>query len=271
MLGYPVPTLIAWGQEGKEAKAGGWVMSGGSHMAKISATLNYLNGLDPAQDNDLVIMIDAYDVWFQLPKSVLMERYHMINEQANKRIIKQIGRDAMQRENVTQSIIFGSGKRCAPNQLHTIACYPIPASPLPDDLYYDNTDTDIGPNEFASRRQRWLNSGVILGPVGKLRELFSYAEEMAKGHPAHDPEDNGSHGSDNMYHRSDQSIFATIRGHKNINERSYTGDTTRMVLQATNRLRMWIILPLRLARTRRHPGDCLDVAVATSMSFVTTD
>lgn len=212
MLGYPVPTLIAWGQEGKEAEAGGWVMSGGSHMAKISATLNYLNGLDPAQDNDLVIMIDAYDVWFQLPKSVLMERYHMINEQANKRIIKQIGSDAMQKENVTQSIIFGSGKRCAPNQLHTIACYPIPASPLPDDIYYGNTDTDIGPNEFASRRQRWLNSGVIVGPVAKLRELFAYAEELAKSHPANDPQDNGSHGSDNMYHGSDQSIFATIRG-----------------------------------------------------------
>lgn len=211
MLGYPTPTLIAWGQEGKEAEAG-WVMEGGSHMAKISATLAHLNRLDPSQDNDLVIMIDAYDVWFQLPKSVLMERYHMINQHANKRIIHQIGSSATQKENVSQSIIFGAGKRCAPNQLHTIACYPIPPSPLPDDIYYGNTDTDIGPNEFASRRQRWLNSGVIVGPVEKLRKLFTYAEEIAKSHPANDPEDNGSHGSDNMYHGSDQSIFAKVRG-----------------------------------------------------------
>ena len=211
MLDYPTPTLTAWDRQ-VEDSAGTWMMAGGTHMVKIGAALEHLNAMEPDQDNDLAMMIDAYDVWFQLPRSVLLERYRMVNAYADMRIVKQLGRTAVRKENISQSIIFAAGKRCAPNQIHTIACYPIPASPLPDDLYYGNTDTDIGLNEYFSHRQRWLNSGLIIGPVKKMRKMLTYAAEILANGSANDPEDNGSHGSDNFYHGSDQSVFAKIWG-----------------------------------------------------------
>lgn len=128
-------------------------------------------------DSDLVLMMDAYgvssytpyedfkpyyslDIWFQLRPDVLIQRYHAINAAANKRLQQRLG-NAVQKEGLEQTIIFGAGKRCAPNQMHTVACYPIPESPLPDDLYGKNTDTVMGRNKYTSLKQRYLNSGSV--------------------------------------------------------------------------------------------------------------
>lgn len=108
--------------------------------------------------------------------------------------------------------MFGAGKRCAPNQVHTVACYPIPESPLPDDLYGANTDTIMGRNKYTSLRQRWLNSGYVIGPVEDMRRMFRRAEEKLKESKDHPDWDNGSGGMDFLYHGSDQSIFNIIFG-----------------------------------------------------------
>ena len=223
LLGYPAPILINWNQELHPNQA-----NGGTHLAKIAATLPYLQGLDPSHDDDLVLLVDAYDLWFLLPESVLIERYFNINHHANKRLATRLGRKAVAEESISQTVVFGAGKRCAPNQIHTIACYPIPDSPLPDDLYYENTDTDLGPNEHFFHKHRWLNSGSIMGPVRDLRNIFARAEEILQSQPKIDPEDNGSHSSDGVYYGSDQSIFAKIWGQqefqREVIRRRYGGD-----------------------------------------------
>ena len=56
LLDYPIPVLLAWNHEEENAQDGGWVMAGGSHMAKISATRDYLNSLSSKQDDELVMM-----------------------------------------------------------------------------------------------------------------------------------------------------------------------------------------------------------------------
>lgn len=186
--------------------------------------------MDASMDDDLVLMMDAYgafnlydklankeahleaDIWFQLPPEVLISRYHAINAAANRRLTSRLGRTARQEEGITQTIIFGAGKRCAPNEVHTIACYPMPESPLPDDLYGPNTDTIMGRNKYTSLRQRWLNSGYAIGPVKDMRKLFKRAEEKVEESEKHDYYDNGSHGTDLMYHGSDQSVFNIIIG-----------------------------------------------------------
>lgn len=81
-----------------------------------------------------------------------------MNAAANKRLKARLGR-AVKKENLQQRIIFGAGKRCAPNQLHTVACYPLPPSPLPDNTYGNNTDTEMGKNIWVNNKQRYLNSG----------------------------------------------------------------------------------------------------------------
>ena len=225
-LDYPTPTLIAW--ENDFSKDG--LLGGGSHVAKITGVLKYLQSVDASKDDELVVMIDAYgkvtaskqsatsetltmslDIWFQLRPETLISRYHAINDASNLRLRERLGR-AVDAEGLEQTIIFGAGKRCAPNQVHTVACYPIPVSPLPDDLYGENTDTIMGRNKYTSLRQRYLNSGYIIGPVKNMRRLFERAQQKVDETERHPLWDNGSNGADLMYHGSDQSIFNIILG-----------------------------------------------------------
>jgi len=151
------------------------------------------------------------DIWFQLPAEILVSRYHDINAKADDRLVKRLG-SAAHAENLQQSIIFGAGKRCAPNQPQTVACYPLPESPLPSDVYGANTDTIMGSNRYTSTRQRYLNSGYILGPVGDMRKMFRRAQEKVDAVKDHSDWDNGSGTADFMYHGSDQSIFNSMLG-----------------------------------------------------------
>lgn len=206
ILGYPTPGLITWDETYDHPNQ----VAGASHLAKVFRTLDFLESLAPSQDSDLVMVMDAYDIWFQLRPEVSIKRFHSINAAANDRIREQLGPMATDR-GIEQKVVFGAGKRCAPNQLHTIACYPLPESPLPDDLYGDNTDTVIGRNKYTSNRQRYLNSGYLIGTVDDVRVLQRVAAEEIRNTPDHLEFDNGSGGSDFLHHGSDQSIFNTLR------------------------------------------------------------
>ena len=208
VLGYPTPGLLAWNETYSHPNQ----MAGGSHLAKVFRVLDYLEALKPSQDSDLVLMVDAYDIWFQLRPDIMIERFHAINKVADERNSRRMG-SAIPVKEFEQKVIFGAGKRCAPNQLHTMACYAIPESPLPADLYGGDTDTVVGRNKYTSHRQRYLNSGYIIGRVSDVRKLFRAAADEIKNTPDHiEKMDNGSGGSDFLYHGSDQSIFNTLMG-----------------------------------------------------------
>ena len=207
VLEYPTPIVLAWQQEFNEPG----LLAGGSHLAKVSEVLKYLTSLPPGKDDDIVFLVDAYDVWFQLPMQVLLGRYKTMNAQADARLARRWGLEQVP-EGLEQTIVMAAGKRCAPNQPHTIACYPLPEPPTSMDLYGNNTDTIIGRNKYYSLRQRYLNSGYIVGPAAHMRSLFERASILIKQSQNDDPEDNGSHGSDMLYHGSDQSIFNIIFG-----------------------------------------------------------
>jgi hypothetical protein len=51
-----------------------------------------------------------------------------------------------------------------------------------------------------------------MGPKGDLRALFTRAAAKAKETQRNMDNDDGSHGSDFMYHGSDQALFAVIFG-----------------------------------------------------------
>jgi hypothetical protein len=199
--------LISWGH----AYHTSYLLGGGSHIAKISGVLDYLKKMPAEADDDLVMMMDAFDIWFQLPPETLISRYFAINEAANARIARDMG-DAAEIEDIKQKIIFVSGKRCAPNTPHTIACYTVPLSPIPDDIYEGNTDTVIGRNKYTSARQRFLNSGVIIGPVKDMRAMFERAWKKVQEWPNHNPDDHGVPYAEFMYHGSDQAVFAQMFG-----------------------------------------------------------
>jgi len=177
VLGYPAPTLINWG---RPSEAGRFPRDE-SHTAKISGIFDFLKDSAKVKDNDLVLIVDGYDVWFQLPAEILVERYHELVKEANERLCRRYGMvqgDAAEEESpnrgpmYTQSIIFGADKICWPKPQEDPACAAVLYSTLPKATFGPQTDQD--PQAFLNR-PRYLNSGTIMGPVKTVRELFENA------------------------------------------------------------------------------------------------
>ncbi|KPM45367.1 hypothetical protein AK830_g1173 [Neonectria ditissima] len=217
ILGYPTPQIIGWGDEdGRKGLKGG-----GSHYAKIARGLEYVmdekRRQNPTFDDDLIIILDSYDIWFQLPWETLVARYDAAVAEENERLAHRMGR-AASIENITSTIIFAGGKRCCPNQRQSVACYPIPDSPLPADLHAGATDTVMGRDPWSSFRTRYLVGGYVIGPVGKMRPLLQRAQAkldecMSRQGAWYDGVRDGAEGTVNFCYRgSDQSIWAEILG-----------------------------------------------------------
>jgi hypothetical protein len=172
LLGYPSPVIVNWGMDTKSKK----FLE--VHNAKISGVLEYLNRFPAERDDDIALIVDGFDVWFQLPADVLLQRYHAANAAANRRIKKQVGGDyIMQRQGIYQSVIFGAEKNCYPNENNEMACYAVPQSTLPEDIYGPNTDATKETN-----RPRWLNSGTVIGPIGDLKRIYQRAYDLYLQH-----------------------------------------------------------------------------------------
>ncbi|KAI1028195.1 hypothetical protein LB504_012475 [Fusarium proliferatum] len=156
-LGYPAPVIVNWGKTYDKSK--GW--KGGSHLAKITGTLEYLDSVsnpdtpdeNRLEENDIVVLTDSYDVWFQLPPEILLKRYHEANRQANQRLASQWnGRGKPPME---QTIIVSAQKKCfpPPSSGSVLHCDELPESPARKDLYGPNTDRD--PEVFHDREHDW--------------------------------------------------------------------------------------------------------------------
>ncbi|KAI5200578.1 hypothetical protein E4T39_05685 [Aureobasidium subglaciale] len=173
ILGYPTPNLINWGMRFNDSK----LSSGGSHIAKIAGIQHDLQSLN-ATDQDLVLVVDGYDIWFQLRPQTLLDRYFDINRRADARLKSGLGSSVMRNHDVSQKIVFSCQKQCWPFSLDEAPCYAVPNSTLPADIY--GPDTDIYLNEtlknpYINVRQRFLNSGVAIGTVKAMRDLYTEA------------------------------------------------------------------------------------------------
>ncbi|KKY27493.1 hypothetical protein UCRPC4_g01088 [Phaeomoniella chlamydospora] len=182
VLNYSTPTLINWGKRFTEDG----LSNGGAHLFKISGILNYLNEVGPEGNDDLIVIVDGYDTWFQLGPDVLLSRYNSINRQANDRIFKRLCRSRScpfdPFSHISQHILFSSQKKCWPHSPDELACHAAPASTLPEDVYGPETDVPYPDDEnpFLRTRGRYLNSGFAIGPVKAMRRVFEEAERRMK-------------------------------------------------------------------------------------------
>lgn len=164
MMGYPVPVLNGWKQEGD-------LDASKSHLAKVRTTLNYLNGLPDSADEDLVLMIDGFDVTFQIPLDILIERYFAVNRAANAKIAARFGVDSTETligdDTPRQTILFGPEKVCYPVQMERVGCWAIP-----HDVDIPNGAFGPSDGDWAHNIPLWLNSGTIIGPVRDMRRMF---------------------------------------------------------------------------------------------------
>lgn len=177
VLGYPTPRLLNWQRKFEDEH----LIFGGSHVAKIEGVLGFLRQLEPQHDDELVSIVDGYDVWFQLRPEVVISRYNEINKRANYRIRSRLGIKDAEENNVKQTVVFSAQKKCWPASPDDAACFAVPQSELAADIYGPQTDHDIDDekNPFAKMRQRYLNSGTVIGPVGDVRAIFERAAEKA--------------------------------------------------------------------------------------------
>ena len=198
LLDYPPPTLINFGK----------VFSGegenGSHAGKIRGVYEYLKDQKQVSDDDLVLITDGYDAWFQLPPEVMIRRYHILIREVNERLQRKYGMITHEpREHgstatvqkYVQNIVFGADKLCWPNAAEDAACAAVPPSTIATNVYGAGTDQD--PEGFQNR-PRYLNSGTIIGPVADIRVMYEWAFKKAEAQ-----------------HRSglgDQFVFAEIFG-----------------------------------------------------------
>lgn len=177
VLSYPSPTLINYGKvfDGSNHEEG-------AHTGKIRGIFDFLNNEKNVKDDDLVLIIDGYDVWFQLPPKIVIERYHLAVGEANERLRGRYGtilhknpQKSGGTETVskyTQKVIFGADKLCWPNPAEDPACAAVPYSTLPKNVYGPETDQD---SEGLLNRPRYLNSGVVIGPVADVRSIYEIA------------------------------------------------------------------------------------------------
>lgn len=187
-LGYPLPTLLNWNGEFNRPE---WHFAG-SHIAKLESLLAVIeemlkqDDLDGgANENDLAVLVDAYDIWFQLPPSVLIERYHQMNYEANKRVrqqwqaVRQDSAPDFPMSPPKQSIIVTSAKDCQPDSESGSDPHYVhwPQSPMPKDLYGEDTDKILPlwfdpARKHKKMRPRCINSGMIMGTMGALRQVL---------------------------------------------------------------------------------------------------
>lgn len=162
-LDYPIPVFINWGDE---EDANPYVQ----HVAKVGGILRYLNKLDDQYADDLVLIVDGYDVLFQLRPDVLIKRYYNVIHAANKRLVDRVRYDTAVKHNLYQSIIVGPDKICWPEDPRRAAAWAVPDSTLPRYAFGPSTDNGRWRDY---NRPRWLNSGTILGPLADVRRLLS--------------------------------------------------------------------------------------------------
>lgn len=163
-LDYPTPIIMGLNRSALTDD----VKAGLLRPIDINVTLNYLNSVPTANDDDLVLLVDGYNTLFQLRPSVLLQRYYELNRAANKRIRAQLGG---RRSDITQRVIFSAQRQCSQGKSNSPACFAVPESHMSP----EPTSADGG----SLARPRWLSSGFALGPLGDMRALYTRAAEKA--------------------------------------------------------------------------------------------
>lgn len=149
-LNYPVARIVNFLGIFEDSSK----VNDGYDLHKIAGALDYLHRLDGHSDNDLVLMPDGADTWFQLRPEVLIQRYHAIVKRLDKQA-KLRYKSAAYRHN----IIFSAQSSCEESHEDSLECF-IAAPP-------DSPNTTLKP--------RYLNTGLVMGTVKAVKALFEQA------------------------------------------------------------------------------------------------
>ncbi|KAF2274717.1 uncharacterized protein EI97DRAFT_459990 [Westerdykella ornata] len=162
ILNYPPATIINLFRKFDSEKE--------RERARVRGILQFLENGRVVGDEDLVLIADGQDTWFQLPGEVVVRLYRVVVEEANERLVEEYGRDERGVQRYRQRIVFGARKTCEGDEEESLACKYAPESPLPENLYGKDTE-----KEKELSRARYLDSGLMMGPAKDLRALYQAA------------------------------------------------------------------------------------------------
>ncbi|KAF5676198.1 hypothetical protein FHETE_2325 [Fusarium heterosporum] len=176
---YPIPTLIGYKGENE--------FNAADHLAKLRVMNRYFNDLK-AQDDDLVIIVDSFDVLAQLPAEVMIERYFEISRKSEQRLADQRGLtiEQLHELGIRQTIMYGAGKMCFVGSPNEPMCPLMPSSNSPRLKFGVKTENE----DVRFLDSRYLNSGTIMGPVGDIRKFVRAVLDLVRADDAKlDPND----------------------------------------------------------------------------------
>ncbi|KAF5592844.1 hypothetical protein FPCIR_5527 [Fusarium pseudocircinatum] len=159
---YSIPMILGYsGESSLDAQK--------AHIAKLRAIKDYLHNAEGASDN-LVIIVDGFDVLAQLPAEVMIQRYFTLMAQADQRLADQRGITVkeLHRTGVRQTLLWGMDKGCWPKSDTDPRCWLVPFSAQPRLTW--GLETDTGDLQYGD--SRFLNSGTVVGPLGHLRTFI---------------------------------------------------------------------------------------------------
>lgn len=174
ILNYPPPTLVGYGSENE------------ADGAATTDTLKFLSSKQ-IQPGDLALVVDERS-WFQLPAQVLVDRFNSKLQRSNAALLAKYGvsddyTPSKQRQGkFKENILFGAEKSCIDHKPDDTACYALPLSPLPKDIYGPNTEKPPG---NANYRPRYLYSPNMMGRAGDLRDMLQYVQLKIDARTSH--------------------------------------------------------------------------------------
>jgi len=172
VLEYPTPFLLDWNVAwDKNVWRRGYEHGG---FVRLLTTLDYLKSLKSKRNDDIVLIVDPQVTWFQLRPSVLLERYHTVTMEAERRLAQKLGWKEREGLRIRPRVVFGASKVCGceDNSRGSSCCWAVPKTPLSTNMYGENTDTTTGHDEFSSFLPRYLDTGFMMGRAADVRAII---------------------------------------------------------------------------------------------------
>ncbi|RMZ73802.1 Legume-like lectin family [Pyrenophora seminiperda CCB06] len=135
----------------------------------LNSTLHYLSNEKLVKDDDLILVVDGKESWFQLPSEVIVIQYKRLLADANLRLRKKYGVDKGGYQKVNQTIVFGAQKLCEGDD---VACKYVPPSTLSEKTYETETAHLI-----SDLPAKFISSKMVIGPAADMKVLYQAAVE----------------------------------------------------------------------------------------------
>ncbi|KAK0663711.1 hypothetical protein DIS24_g1179 [Lasiodiplodia hormozganensis] len=160
LLEYPPPTILGYSRS--------------EESSIIEVVNDHLQHTDAIKDEDLVLIVDGYRAWFQLPASVLVQQYEAALEDANDRLRRKYGTvqplsgNREPRQMFRQTVLWAADEHCWPMLKGDVACSAVPESPF----FWDQSPYANASEEASAYNPKFVNSGTVIGPAKDLRAIF---------------------------------------------------------------------------------------------------